>query len=195
MPGKPGTESTSRPTGRTPGDLTDVIVVGAGPTGMLLAGDLAAAGVSVTVVERRPHETSNMTRAFGVHARTLELLDARGLADELVRTGTPITGLRLFRRLSLDLSRLRSRFPYLLITPQYEVEHLLERRALSTGVSFRYGTELVGLSQSPDADEVTAEVLDTDGVRSTLRARYLVGADGVRSAVRASSACPSPASP
>ncbi|WP_405999242.1 FAD-dependent monooxygenase [Streptomyces sp. NBC_00829] len=192
MPGKPGTESTSRPTGRTPGDLTDVIVVGAGPTGMLLAGDLAAAGVSVTVVERRPHETSNMTRAFGVHARTLELLDARGLADELVRTGTPITGLRLFRRLSLDLSRLRSRFPYLLITPQYEVEHLLERRALSTGVSFRYGTELVGLSQSPDADEVTAEVLDTDGVRSTLRARYLVGADGVRSAVRASLGLPFP---
>ncbi|WP_328671748.1 FAD-dependent monooxygenase [Streptomyces sp. NBC_00322] len=190
MTGKPGTEATTRTTGTTRGDGTDVLVVGAGPTGMLLAGDLAAAGVRVTIIERRPHETSNMTRAFGVHARTLELLDARGLADELVKTGTSITGLRLFSRLSLDLSRLHSRFPFLLITPQYEVERLLERRALAAGVTFRYGTELLGLSQSPnsgdsrDSGEVTAEVRDADGTRSTLRARYLVGTDGVRSAVR-----------
>ncbi|MFK4224880.1 FAD-dependent monooxygenase [Streptomyces sp. NPDC019890] len=189
MNGKPSTEGTTgTPAAQRaaqaarPGDITDVLVVGAGPTGMLLAGDLAAAGVSVTVVERRPHETSNMTRAFGVHARTLELLDSRGLADELVKKGTPITGLRLFRRLSMDLSRLPSRFPYLLITPQYEVEHLLERRALSTGVTFRHGTELLGLTQS--SEEVTAEVQDADGTRRTLRARYLVGTDGVRSAVR-----------
>ncbi|MFI1396366.1 FAD-dependent monooxygenase [Streptomyces sp. NPDC020681] len=169
---------------------TDVIVVGAGPTGMLLAGDLAATGLSVTVIERRPHESSNMTRAFGVHARTLELLDARGLADELVTTGTLITSLRLFRRLSLDLTRLPSRFPYLLITPQYEVERLLERRALSTGVTFRYDTELTGLSQTTDS--VTAEIADADGARSTLHARYLVGADGVRSAVRTSLGLPFP---
>ncbi|MET7619889.1 FAD-dependent monooxygenase [Streptomyces sp. NPDC005408] len=184
MNGKPGTEGTTRANGTTPGDSTDVLVVGAGPAGMLLAGDLATAGVRVTVIERRPHETSNMTRAFGVHARTLELLDARGLADELVKKGRTITGLRLFRRLSLDLSRLHSRFPFLLITPQYEVEQLLERRALEAGVTFRYGTELLGLSQSADSDEVTAEVRDTDGTRSTLRARYLVGTDGVRSTVR-----------
>jgi 2-polyprenyl-6-methoxyphenol hydroxylase-like FAD-dependent oxidoreductase len=186
MIGRPGTNETFRTTD------TDVLVVGAGPTGMLLAGDLAAAGVPVTVIERRRHETSNMTRAFGVHARTLELLDARELADELVKKGTPITGLRLFGRLSLDLSRLRSRFPFLLITPQYEVEHLLERRALAAGVDFRYGTELLGLSQSADADAVTAEVQDADGVRTTLRARYLVGADGARSAVRRSLGLPFP---
>ncbi|MGW3623926.1 FAD-dependent monooxygenase [Streptomyces sp. NPDC000880] len=188
MTGRPSTNETSRATD------ADVLVVGAGPTGMLLAGDLAAAGIPVTVMERRPHETSNMTRAFGVHARTLELLDARGLADELVKKGTPITGLRLFGRLSLDLSRLRSRFPFLLIIPQYEVEHLLERRALSAGVDFRYGTELLGLSQSADADAdaVTAEVQDADGVRTTLRARYLVGTDGVHSAVRKSLGLPFP---
>ncbi|MFB7371661.1 FAD-dependent oxidoreductase [Streptomyces sp. NPDC056222] len=168
----------------------DVVVVGAGPTGMLLAGDLAAAGLRVTVVERRPHGISNMTRAFGVHARTLEQLDARGLADELIATGTPITELRLFRRLTLDLTRLRSRFPYLLITPQYEVERLLERRALSTGVDFRYGTELRELSQ--DADRVTAELNGPDGTPLTLRARYLVGTDGVRSAVRTALGLPFP---
>ncbi|WP_433572116.1 FAD-dependent monooxygenase [Streptomyces sp. CA-251247] len=172
------------------GMTADVLVVGAGPTGMLLAGDLAAAGISVTLIERRPHETSNMTRAFGVHARTLEQLDARDLADELITTGTPITRLRLFRRLSLDLSLLRSRFPFLLITPQYEVERLLERRARATGVTFRYGTELLGLEQS--GDTVTAEVRGADGTRTTVRARYLVGTDGVRSAVRSALNLPFP---
>ena len=63
----------------------DVVLVGAGPTGLLLAGDLAAAGVPVTVLERRPEQENNLTRAFAVHARTLEVLDARGLADELSR--------------------------------------------------------------------------------------------------------------
>ncbi|MFE1909117.1 FAD-dependent monooxygenase [Streptomyces gardneri] len=169
---------------------TDVIVVGAGPTGMLLAGDIAAAGLRVTLVERRPPGISNMTRAFGVHARTLEQLDARGLADELVATGTPITELRLFRRLSLDLGRLPSRFPYLLITPQYEVERLLERRAETVGVDFRYGTELRGLSQ--DAEHAVAELTGPDGTPTTLRARYLVGTDGVRSAVRSALGLPFP---
>ncbi|UQX01889.1 FAD-dependent monooxygenase [Streptomyces sp. RerS4] len=169
---------------------TDVLVVGSGPTGLLLAGDLAAAGLRVTLVERRPHGISNMTRAFGVHARTLELLDARGLADALVRTGTPVTGLRLFRRLSLDLGRLASRYPYLLITPQYEVERLLERRALAAGVDFRHATPLRGLRQ--DADTVTAELTDPDGRPLTLTAGYLVGCDGVRSAVRTELGMPFP---
>ncbi|MER5893119.1 FAD-dependent oxidoreductase [Streptomyces sp. NPDC001876] len=177
MTGTSSTESSS------PGTL-DVVVVGAGPTGMLLAGDLAAQGLSVTLVERRPQETGNMTRAFAVHARTLELLGIRGLADELIATGTLLSRMRLFGRLSLDLSRLRTRHPYLLITPQYEVERLLERRARTAGVTFRYGTELLGLSQSAEQGTVTAEIQDTDGTRSTLEAKYLVGTDGVRSAVR-----------
>ena len=67
---------------------TDVIIVGGGPTGLLLAGDLAATGVSCALLERRTTE-SNLSRAFGVHARTLELLDARGVADELIATGVP----------------------------------------------------------------------------------------------------------
>ncbi|MFC0846882.1 FAD-dependent monooxygenase [Streptomyces noboritoensis] len=170
--------------GTTDTTPVDVLVVGAGPTGLLLAGDLAAAGLGVTLIERRPQGTSTMTRAFGVHARTLELLDARGLADELVATGTTVDRMSLFRHLSLDLDRLRSRFPYLLVTPQYEVERLLERRAQEAGVEFRYETELLGLRQ--DADGVTAEIRGAEGAdaESSLRARYLVGADGVRSAVR-----------
>ncbi|MFI8521319.1 FAD-dependent oxidoreductase [Streptomyces sp. NPDC085481] len=170
------------------GSDTDVLVVGAGPTGLLLAGDLAAAGLRVTVVERRAPGISNLTRAFSVHARTLEQLDARGLADELVAKGTPVSEMRAFGRLSLDLSRLPSRFPFLLLTPQYEVERVLERRALSTGVDFRYGTELRGLRQ--DAGAVTAELAGPEPI--TLRARYLVGTDGVRSSVRGALGLPFP---
>lgn len=184
---------TSRIESSDPCDsATDVVVVGAGPTGMLLAGDLAARGLSVTLVERRPRGTSNVTRAFAVHARTLELLDARGLADTLVATGTPLTRMRLFGRLSLDLTRLRSRFPFLLITPQYEVEHLLRDRALDAGVDFRYETELTGLSRSAAGDTVTAEIRGSDGTRSTVGARYLVGTDGVRSSVRQALGLPFP---
>ncbi|MFF3303893.1 FAD-dependent monooxygenase [Streptomyces sp. NPDC002908] len=185
MTGTSSRESSSTAT-------TDVVVVGAGPTGMLLAGDLAAQGLSVTLVERRPRETGNLTRAFAVHARTLELLDARGLADPLIATGTALSRMRLFGRLSLDLSRLRSRFPFLLITPQYEVEHLLRNRALGAGVDFRYGTELLGLSRSDTGDTVTAEIRDTEGTRSTVEARYLVGTDGVHSSVRRALGLPFP---
>ncbi|MFD7229958.1 FAD-dependent monooxygenase [Streptomyces sp. NPDC059881] len=185
MTGKPSSDRTTHAT-----HATDVTVVGGGPTGLLLAGDLATAGVRVTVVERRPERTSNLTRAFGVHARTLELLDARGLADELVRTGTPMTRLQFFGRLALDLSRLRTRYPFLLITPQYEVERLLKRRALAAGAAFRYGTELRGLRQ--DDGSVTAELRDEEGRDATLRSRYLVGTDGVRSSVRTALGLPFP---
>ncbi|MBD0709128.1 MULTISPECIES: FAD-dependent monooxygenase [unclassified Streptomyces] len=169
---------------------TQVLVVGAGPTGLLLAGDLATAGIDVTLVERRPHDLSNITRAFAVHARTMEQLDARGLAEELLATGTTLGRARLFGALDLDLDQLPSRFNHLLVTPQYEVERLLERRAVDAGVTFRYGTELRGLRQ--DADGVTAELTGPDGAPFALRAGHLVGTDGVRSAVRDALGLPFP---
>ncbi|MDQ0601688.1 2-polyprenyl-6-methoxyphenol hydroxylase-like FAD-dependent oxidoreductase [Streptomyces canus] len=159
-----------------------VIIVGSGPTGLLLAGDLATAGVPVTLLEKRSHDISNLSRAFGVHARTLEQLDARGLADQLLATGDTITGLRAFDRLTLDLTTLESRFPFMLITPQYEVERLLERRAREAGVDFAYESEVVGLRQ--DADGVELEVRGADGTVAVRRAAYVVGADGHHSAVR-----------
>ncbi|MCW2859851.1 MAG: monooxygenase FAD-binding protein [Actinoallomurus sp.] len=165
---------------------TDVLVVGAGPTGLLLAGDLAAAGVSCVVLERRDTE-SNLTRAFGVHARTLELLDARGVAEELIRTGLRVSRLGPF---GIRFSGLPSRFPYLLITPQYETERVLERRALALGARIVRGTELLGLRQDSEAVELT--VRDTRGAERTLRARYAVGADGAHSTVRRALGLPFP---
>jgi 2-polyprenyl-6-methoxyphenol hydroxylase-like FAD-dependent oxidoreductase len=165
---------------------TDVIVVGAGPTGLLLAGDLATAGARVTVLEKRPAGLSNLTRAFAVHARSLEVLDARGLADELVTKGQPVQAVRLFQRLTVSLADLPSRFRYVLVAPQYEVERLLRRRAEAAGAVFRHDTEVTSLDQ--DGEGVTVTVADG----SRLRARYLVGTDGARSTVRSAVGIPFP---
>ncbi|MFE7153775.1 FAD-dependent monooxygenase [Streptomyces sp. NPDC057636] len=167
-----------------------VIVVGSGPTGLLLAGDLAAAGVSVTVVEKRPHGISNLSRAFVLHARTLEQLDARGLADGIEAKGQALDRLSLFGRLAVDLSDLPSRFQHLLVLPQYEVEAALQRRATDAGVKFSYESEVTGLAQ--DADGVTLQVRTGDGESTTMRAAYVVGTDGMRSAVRESVGLPFP---
>ncbi|MFR0352634.1 FAD-dependent monooxygenase [Streptomyces sediminimaris] len=167
-----------------------VIVVGAGPAGLLLAGDLAAAGVPVTLVEKRPDRISNLSRAFVLHARTLEQLDARGLADGLEKAGRPLDSLRLFGRLSIDLGTLPSRYNHLLVIPQYEVEKALERRAVEAGADLRHETEVTGLTQ--DSAGVTVEVRTSGGQTQSLRAAYVVGTDGMRSAVREAIGLPFP---
>ncbi|MFE2095842.1 FAD-dependent monooxygenase [Streptomyces sp. NPDC059468] len=195
-------------TSHTESTPSPVIIVGSGPTGLLLAGDLATAGVPVTVLEKRPHEISNLSRAFVLHARTLEQLDARSspttapdgrasraplsrsLADELEAAGRPLDRLRLFGRLTIDLGALPSRFNHLLVLPQYEVEKVLERRAVEAGADFRYETELTGLTQ--DADGVTVAARGPGGRTESLRAAYLVGADGMRSVVRDAVGLPFP---
>ena len=161
----------------------DVIVVGAGPTGLLLAGDLAAAGTRVAVLEKRSSE-SNLTRAFAVHARTLEQLDARGLADELLGLGRKMYTLNVFDSapLSFDILNGATRFPFVLITPQYNVERLLDRRARDAGARLVSGTEVIGLTQDDNGVDVTAR--GPDGETHSWHADYVVGADGVRSAVR-----------
>lgn len=168
---------------------TDVLIVGAGPTGLMLAGDLAEAGVRVTVVERR-RTVPNITRAFGVHARTLEQLDMRGMADDLLVAGARVRSLRLFDRIAVDLSRLPSAYNFLLITPQYEVERVLQQRLDALGVIVARGAQMLDLVQ--DDDGVDVRVVDEDGEVTTWRASYVVGADGVHSRVRESLGLPFP---
>ncbi|GGV32862.1 FAD-dependent oxidoreductase [Actinomadura cremea] len=181
------------PIGRPTGN---VIVVGAGPTGLLLAGDLAAAGVGCTLLERRPEEVNNLTRAFAVHARTLEQLDARGVAEELAGTGEHLRDLRLPGGARLDLGRLPGRFPYLLVTPQYETERVLRERALAAGAEIVHGAEVTGLRQDGTGVDVrvrrTGADTGRDGAVETRRASYVVGADGVGSTVRESLGLPFP---
>ncbi|MFE9611468.1 FAD-dependent oxidoreductase [Streptomyces sp. NPDC006012] len=167
----------------------DVLVVGAGPTGLLLAGDLARSGARVALCERREH-ASDLSRAFSLHARTLEQLDARGLADGLLRIGTPTRALRPFGRLSIDFSRLRTRFPFILTIPQWQVERALLHRTEEAGATILRGARVTGLRQDPDGVDV--DVRHADGTTATLRARYVVGADGARSTVRQSLGMPFP---
>jgi 2-polyprenyl-6-methoxyphenol hydroxylase-like FAD-dependent oxidoreductase len=149
----------------------------------MLAGELALARVSCRILERRAEE-SNLTRAFGVHARTLEVLDMRGMADDLVSQGLRVPAVRphLGRaRLRLDLNHPESRFPYVLIVPQARTERLLEARARTLGAEIMRGAEVVGVRQ--DDASVELVVKGPDGAR-TERADYVVGCDGAHSAVR-----------
>ena len=155
----------------------DVAIVGAGPTGLALACELRLAGVTCRVLERRTDE-SNITRAFAVHARTLELLDARGLADDLLPRGVQVPRVQPVPGASLNLGEASSRYPYVLIVPQSGTERLLESRARDLGAEIVRGAEVVGLDQ------------DDDGVRldlaggGSVSASYVVGADGAHSEVR-----------
>lgn len=180
--------------------VTEVLIVGAGPTGLLLAGDLATRGIACTVLERRidpPDPTT--TRAFAVHARTLEVLDARGLADRLIGTGTVVEQFRLFGRPRVSFARLRSRFPFVLVTPQFNMERLLEERAVAAGARVLRGVRAVALSQDADGVSVSvrpAAASEKDGAgarpESVYRAQYVVGTDGVHSMVREALGLPYP---
>jgi 2-polyprenyl-6-methoxyphenol hydroxylase-like FAD-dependent oxidoreductase len=167
-------------------DSTDVLVVGAGPTGLMVAGDLAEAGASVTVLDRRATGDTNLTRAFFITPRTLEELDARGMADDLVATGSRNSDMRLYRKLWIDLSGLPTRFPYVLLTPQFRTEAILRERAERAGVNIVWNTAVTGLDQHSSGVEVTA------GPTGRWRASYLVGADGARSTIRHALAEPFP---
>ncbi|MEJ3744168.1 FAD-dependent monooxygenase [Actinomycetes bacterium KLBMP 9797] len=159
----------------------DVAIVGAGPTGLALACELRLAGVTCQVLERRTDEP-NITRAFAVHARTLELLDGRGLADRLVPRGQRIQQVQPAPGVAFDLARVDSRYPMVLLVPQSGTERLLEERARELGAEIVRGAEVVGLAQ--DADGVRLDIKDQTGAPRTLRASYAVGTDGAHSAVR-----------
>jgi 2-polyprenyl-6-methoxyphenol hydroxylase-like FAD-dependent oxidoreductase len=161
-------------------DTADVIVVGAGPTGLTLAGELALAGVRCRLLERRADQP-NITRAFAVHARTLELLDARGLADDLVPQGLQIHDIAPVAGAGLHLRELDTRYPMVLMVAQSHTEHLLEKRAGQLGVDLVYGAEVVGMRQ--DADGVALDV-EGPGGRHVEHARYVVGCDCAHSAIR-----------
>lgn len=154
-----------------------VVIAGGGPTGLMLAGELALAGIDVAIVERRPNQDIVGTRAGGLHPRTLEIFDLRGIADRFIAEGqkAQVTG---FAGVTFDLSDIPTRHPYSLGLRQVHIERILVNWVAELSVPLYRGIELTGFAQ----DESGVTIALSDG--QSLRAQYLVGCDGGRSLVR-----------
>src|SRR2546427_2473138 len=154
-----------------------VVVAGGGPTGLMLAGELALARVDIIIVERRPNQELAGSRAGGLHARTIEVFDQRGIAERFLSEGqkAQVTG---FASTPLDLSDFPTRHPYALGLWQNHIERILAGWVDELEVPIYREREVTGFAQNDSGVDVEL----SDG--KSLRAEYLVGCDGGRSLVR-----------
>jgi 2-polyprenyl-6-methoxyphenol hydroxylase-like FAD-dependent oxidoreductase len=171
--------------------MTDpVLIVGAGPTGLTAALELSRMGVSLRLIDKR-EAPATTSRAIGVQARTLELFEQRGLAEEMLRLGNKGRfasiyggGKRVFR---LDFGHVESRYPFMLLISQAETERILREAVARQGVTPEWNTELVGIGQdvlSHDASPVQGILKLADGSLERVAAPWLISAEGAHSLVR-----------
>ena len=155
-----------------------VVIVGGGPTGLMLAAELALANVDVAIVERRISQDLQEPRARGLHARTIEILDQRGIADRFLAQGQQAQVCGFGNTIVLDISDFPTRHNYGLALMQVHIERILAGWVEELAVPIYRGLDMTGFSQ----DETGVDVALSDG--RSLRASYLVGCDGGRSLVR-----------
>ncbi len=155
----------------------DVLIAGAGPTGLMLAGELALAGVKIAMVERRASQDLAGSRAGGLHSRSIEVFDQRGIADRFLSEGK-VAGVGQFSGVALDISDFPTRHPYTLGLWQNHIERILAGWVGELPVTIHRGIEVTGFAQ----DDTGVDVALSDG--RSLRAKYLVGCDGGRSLIR-----------
>jgi len=155
----------------------EVVIVGGGPTGLMLAGELALARVDVAIVERRATQELAGARAGGLHSRTIEMLDQRGIAERFLAEGKAVQVAR-FGMTTLDISDFPTRHNYGLALWQAQIERILATWVAEIGVPIYRSREVTGFSQG----ESGVDVALSDG--SSTRAQYLVGCDGGRSLIR-----------
>jgi len=166
---------------------TDVLIVGAGPTGLMLANQLARRAVSCTIVDRHAGPARE-TRALGVQARTLEIYAQLGIVERALAQGKVASGANIWaegRRLARvplgDAGGRVTPYPYILILGQDDNERLMGERLRDFDVEVRWNTELTGITAA--GDHVAATLTTRDGPK-THRARWVAGCDGAHSAVR-----------
>jgi 2-polyprenyl-6-methoxyphenol hydroxylase-like FAD-dependent oxidoreductase len=154
-----------------------VVIAGGGPTGLMLAGEVALAGVDVAIVERRASQDVSGSRAGGLHSRTIEVLDQRGIADRFLSQGQ-VAQVAGFAWIRLDISDFPTRHPYGLALRQNHIERILAGWVDELAVPIYRGREVTAFEQ----DDTGVNVAMSDGL--ALRAQYLVGCDGGRSVIR-----------
>lgn len=162
-----------------------VLVIGAGPTGLILAAELIRHGTTCRIVDKAAGPTP-LSKATTVQARSLEMLDDLGILDEAMNAGTRSHGVNIYhgtdRLLHVSYDDLESPYPFLLNIPQSTLERVLGELVTRRGLEVEWRTELVGFTQ--DAEGVTATLRHADGQEETVRAAWLVGCDGAHSVVR-----------
>jgi len=164
---------------------TDALVIGAGPTGLVMASELARRGLRCRIIDKLPEPTQT-SKALAVHSRTLELFDLKGIIDETLEHGLRVSKVAIYadgeRIVHIATDELHGPYPFILDLAQSETERILGQHLTQLGVEVERQVELLDFSQ--DEERVTAQLRHSDGTEEVVQAAWLLGCDGAHSVVR-----------